>query len=61
MLFWIGLQLLFLSWHVVVSSPLEQRAACTTDNCLRPVESAGAKGISDCSSYELAVATTVTT
>lgn len=49
-----------------VSSALEKRAAtanatlCLTNNCLNAVESAGAAGLADCSSYELAVASTGT-
>jgi hypothetical protein len=43
--------------HVTVSLALEKRATDTLNNCLNPVKSAGVKGSSDCSSYELAVAT----
>jgi hypothetical protein len=56
--------LLFLC--IGVSSALEKRSTtsnatlCLTNNCLNAVESAGVKASVDCSSYELAVATTGT-
>ena len=43
--------------QATISSALEKRATCTPNNCLKPVESAGVRGASDCSSYERAAVT----
>ena len=58
--------ILLLLLCIGVSSALEKRAAtsharlCLTNNCLTAVESPGAAGLADCSSYELAAASTGT-
>jgi hypothetical protein len=52
-------RLVSLLLQIKISSASEKRAACTPNNCLKAVESAGAKGSSDCSSYELAVITPI--